>query len=312
MTGIEPLQDAVLIAGPTASGKSAAALELARRLGGVVVNADSMQVYSVLDVVTARPSADDLALAEHRLYGHVHPSAGYSAGHWQRDVGDLIRSGALAGKRAIFTGGTGLYFKALAGGLSDIPETDQAIRDKWRDLLAADGPAGLHRQLTELDPETAAALRPTDGQRIVRALEVLESTGRPIRHWQSLPGVPLIELASVRRIVIDPGRYVTNQRVAGRFAKMVNDGALDEVKALLDLNLDSALPAMRAIGVDELGCYLAGKMTLAGAIDRAIVATRQYAKRQRTWFRNQFGPEWERISTSDEVNWVQLLDEIRL
>lgn len=298
-TGVEPLRNAVLIAGPTASGKSALALELAQRTGGVIINADSMQVYSVLRIVTARPSAEDMAVAEHQLYGHVHPSVSHSVGQWQRDVAGLIASGALSGKRAIFAGGTGLYFKALAGGLSDIPDVDPAVRERWRSRLLAEGPERLHQHLNKLDPETAAGLRPGDGQRIARALEVVESTGSSIRYWQSRPGQPLIDVATAQRIVIDPGRDPTNRRVAVRFETMIDHGALDEVTRLLELRLDPDLPAMRAIGVAELGNFLASKMSRADAVDAAIVATRQYAKRQRTWFRNQFGGEWTRIEGAD-------------
>jgi tRNA dimethylallyltransferase len=305
--GVEPLQNAVLIAGPTASGKSALALDLARRTGGVVVNADSMQVYSLLRIVTARPSDKDMAEAEHLLYGHVHPSVAYSVGHWQRDLGNLIASGALAGRQVIFAGGTGLYFKALTGGLAYIPDVDADVRQKWRALLAAAGPEQLHRTLSELDPDTALDLRPGDGQRIVRALEVWESTGASIRHWQSRPGIGLVDAATAVRIVVDPGREVTNRRVAERFEQMIDNGALEEVEALLGLGLDPALPAMRAIGVPELGAYLRDESTRIEAIKAATIATRQYAKRQRTWFRHQFGADWIRISGADPAETASLL-----
>lgn len=264
-----------------------------------------MQVYSILRVVTARPSDDEMVQAEHRLYGHTHPSASYSVGLWQRDVSELIASGELDGKLPIFTGGTGLYFKALTGGLSDIPDIDPGVRDKWRGLLLSDGPEILHRHLVALDPQAAAELRPGDGQRIVRALEVLESSGSSIRHWQNRPGRSLVDLSTVQRIVVDPGRDLTNRRVAMRFERMVDHGALGEVKTLLDLHLDSELPAMRAIGVSELRAFLRGDLSRAEAINAAIVSTRQYAKRQRTWFRNQFGAEWVRIQDQNSPEIVQ-------
>nr|WP_265518081.1 tRNA (adenosine(37)-N6)-dimethylallyltransferase MiaA [Nitratireductor luteus] len=289
------LKNATLIAGPTASGKSAYALDLAQQTGGVVVNADSMQVYSVLSVVTARPQAEDMAAAPHHLYGHVHPSAPYSTGAWLRDVASLERSGVLAGKPAIFVGGTGLYFRALTEGLAPMPEIPDPVRKAWRKRLEMEGAETLHRLLTERDPQSASRIEPADGQRIVRALEVSETSGETIGAWQARKGQPLVDVASARQTVLEPNRSVLHNRIALRFEKMIGAGALQEVRALLSLGLPPSMPAMKAIGVRELGSYLAGELELSLAVEQAVAATRQYAKRQSTWFRHQLGERWERV-----------------
>ena len=298
-----PLRGAVLIAGPTASGKSALALEIAQLTGGVIVNADSMQVYDVLRVLTARPEAEDLRPAPHHLYGHVHPSVPYSTGEWTRDVERLAASGHLEGRRAIFVGGTGLYFRALLGGLSAMPDIPPAIRESWRDRLSRGGPAELHAILAKRDPQTASGLRPTDGQRIARALEVLDASGRSIRHWQTQSSAPLVDPASATCLVIDIDRALLHRRIDERVERMVEQGAVDEVRRVRSLGLDPALPAMKAIGVPEFGAFLDGTSTLEEAVSKVQAATRQYAKRQLTWFRNQLGPEWTRHSASAPVNW---------
>lgn len=294
-----PLKNAILIAGPTASGKSAHALRLAERVGGVIVNADSMQVYSILRVLTARPDADETRRVPHLLYGHIHPGDSYSTGQWLRDVEDLREAGAFEGRRPIFVGGTGLYFRALTEGLSVMPEVAPEIRERWRRRLALDGVEELHRALERDDPAAAAKLRPGDGQRILRALEVLEASGRSILDWQAEAGTPLVDAESADRVVIAPDRALLVARIEKRFDRMVEDGALDEVRALAALKLDPALPAMKAIGVRELMEAEEGSLSLDEAIERAKIATRQYAKRQATWFRNQFGPEWRRVDPAD-------------
>ena len=299
--GSAPLQNAVLIAGPTASGKSALALDIAARTGGVIVNADSMQVYSVLRVLTARPGDDDLARHPHLLYGHVHPSVAYSTGAWLREVAGLIQSGALEGQRPIFVGGTGLYFRALLGGLSDMPEIPPHIRDRWRYKLMEEGPHRLHRLLLREDPEVGLRLKPSDGQRIVRALEVLETSGKSIAAWQAETGTPLVDVASARRYVLEPERAVLHSRIEARFDGMMAAGAGHEVARIVALGLDPALPAMKAIGVPDLSDALAGRLSVAEAITRAKAATRQYAKRQSTWFRNQFADEWRRITSAEQL-----------
>lgn len=292
------MRDAVLIAGPTASGKSALALAVARRTGGVIVNADSMQVYGVLDLLTARPDAAALASAPHRLYGHVPPACAYSTGRWLADVAALVEAGAFAGRRAIFVGGTGLYFRALTEGLAPMPDIPAALRARLRRRLAAEGSAALHRVLATRDPETAARLQPGDGQRIVRALEVLEASGRPIGAWQAARSAPLVDLSQASALVIEPDRAALAAAIGRRFDAMLEAGALEEVAALRALALDPALPAMKAIGVRELSAVLDGQRTLAEAAARAKAATRQYAKRQATWFRHQLGPAWRRCRSA--------------
>ncbi|KAB2699610.1 tRNA (adenosine(37)-N6)-dimethylallyltransferase MiaA [Ochrobactrum sp. Kaboul] len=297
----EAIKDAILIAGPTASGKSALAVHMARETGGFIVNTDSMQVYDVLDLLTARPGADDLASAEHHLYGHVAPSVSYSTGKWFADVAALLAQPELTGRTPIFVGGTGLYFRALLGGLSQMPEVSPDVRNHWRARMEAEGAEALHRALSERDPQMAATLQPTDSQRIVRALEVIESTGKSLSEWQQTKGHVLVDDQSARKVVLLPERGWLSERIARRFALMWNNGAIDEVKALLALQLDPALPAMKAIGVREISAFLEGTMSEDEAIERSVIATRQYAKRQSTWFRNQLDKSWNFLSNSDEA-----------
>ncbi|MFC3323986.1 tRNA (adenosine(37)-N6)-dimethylallyltransferase MiaA [Mesorhizobium cantuariense] len=303
------VKNAILIAGPTASGKSALALDLAGRKGGVIVNTDSMQGYSVLDVLTARPEAADLARAPHFLYGHVHPATAYSTGAWLRDVMKLIDGGTLSGRPdgtlserpVIFVGGTGLYFRALAEGISEMPDIPQRVRDRWRYELKEQGAVKLHSLLLREDSAAAMMLKPTDSQRIVRALEVLDASGRSIREWQAERGQPLIDRESARFFVIEPDRAALVGRIEKRFDQMLDKGALDEVKRLSALGLDPELPAMKAIGVRELQAAMAGEIGFPEAIERAKIATRQYSKRQTTWFRHQLGPEWQRVRPGDDL-----------
>ena len=285
----------ILIAGPTASGKSALALRLADETGGVIVNTDSMQVYDVLNLLTARPGPDDLKAAPHYLYGHVSPSIAYSTGRWLADAEEVLNGAELTEKTMIFVGGTGLYFRALLGGLSAMPDIPADIRAHWRQQDAERGSGELHAILAERDPLAASTLRPTDSQRIVRALEVIDTSGRSIVEWQKATGRPLIDAGAARKIVIEPDRKWLGARIASRFETMMKTGALDEVKALLSLGLSSELPAMRAIGVRESAEVLADRLDPEEAAELATIATRQYAKRQMTWFRNQLGDDWERL-----------------
>ncbi|WP_292153443.1 tRNA (adenosine(37)-N6)-dimethylallyltransferase MiaA, partial [Mesorhizobium sp.] len=294
------VKNAILIAGPTASGKSALALDVAERKGGVIVNTDSMQGYSVLDVLTARPSAAETARVPHYLYGHVHPSTAYSTGAWLRDVTGLIAEGIFSGRPAVFVGGTGLYFRALAEGISDMPDIPPSVRERWRYELKEQGAERLHRVLMHQDSAVAMQLRPTDGQRIVRALEVLDASGRSILEWQAARGQPLIDRDSARFLVIEPDRGELVARIRARFDQMLDKGALDEVRQLMALDLDPNLPAMKAIGVRELQAAMAGHMGFPQAIERAKIATRQYAKRQTTWFKHQLGPEWQRLRPGEK------------
>ena len=289
------IENAILIAGPTASGKSRLALELAQKTKGVIVNADSMQVYDVLNALTARPSASDLGRAPHLLYGHVDPAVAYSTGAWLRDVQRLSQKGAFANRRPIFVGGTGLYFRALVNGLSRMPDIPPDIRDRWRYRLNEEGAPRLHRTLMQVDPAVAMRLQAGDGQRIVRALEVLEASGRSILEWQAATSIPMIDARSATLKIVDIDRQILSQRIGERLRTMIASGALDEVRALHRRRLDPALPAMRAIGVSDLVSVIEGALPLEQALERIAALTRQYAKRQATWFRHQLGPEWQRI-----------------
>jgi tRNA dimethylallyltransferase len=282
--------DIILIAGPTASGKSALALQLAEKLGGAVVNADSMQVYRDLHIVTSRPSAGDEARAPHLLYGHVDAAEPYSAGRYRSDVEKLLSE--RAGRPLIFTGGTGLYFEALLKGLSTTPKIKDEVRAYWRSR-ERDAPA-LYAELAERDPEMAVRLRPSDPQRILRALEVIDSTGISLARWQESEGSPLIAPAGTARFVLTLDRAELRQRIAERFERMVEKGALEEIRALEGRNLPLSVPAMKAIGVVPLMAFLRGERARGEAIAQAITHTRQYAKRQETWFRNRLA-DWAHL-----------------
>lgn len=288
------LTNVTLIAGPTASGKSALAIDIAQRNNGVIINTDSMQVYDVLSVLTARPSADELRQAPHLLYGHKAPSDQYSTGHWLKDVSQILRD-LDHHQHAVFVGGTGLYFRALMGGLSPMPEIDAVAREHWRAELQEKGAEDLHRILQSSDPEAAKTLNPSDGQRIARALEVLQTSGKSILHWQTQRGPQLIDPNEATKIVLGPDRADLRKRIDSRFDQMIELGAFEEVKSLLALELPNSMPAMKAIGVQQLSAFLDGDLALEEAIERSKIATRQYAKRQMTWFRNQLDENWRRM-----------------
>ena len=277
----EPIE-ALIVAGPTCSGKSALALALAERLGGSVINADSMQIYAELRILTARPSPAEEAMVPHLLYG-VRPAAlPGSAAWWLAQAKGAIEAVRASGRLPILCGGTGLYFKALREGLAEVPHPGEAARRQARALLAELGPAGLHARLAEVDPRTAAELRPADSQRVARAWEVWSGTGRGLSDWRAdaSPRHPRRFAA----ILLDPDRSVLRAAIARRTAAMLDAGALDEVRALLALGLDPALPAMRAHGVPELGGFLCGQLSLPEATTRMSLVTGQYTKRQATWF----------------------------
>ena len=290
----------MLIAGPTASGKSALALRIAEEAGrrgrqAIVVNADAMQVYDALRLLTARPTPEDESRAPHRLYGLVPAATRYSVGAWLRDVRPVVERAWTAGDLPILVGGTGLYFKALTEGLVSTPDVPQAIRDVWLHRLAAQGPAPLHAHLAALDPVGAKAVRPEDPSRIVRALEVLEATGRPLRAWRAESGQrSVVGGEDALRIVMEMDRDELYARIDERVERMVQAGALDEVEALLGQEVDPGLPAMKAIGVREFAAVLRGEAALPDAVESAKRETRRYAKRQMTWFRNQM-PDWPRL-----------------
>ncbi|WP_438975182.1 tRNA (adenosine(37)-N6)-dimethylallyltransferase MiaA [Roseicyclus sp.] len=279
-----PADRPVLIAGPTASGKSALALRIAQAQGGIIVNADALQVYKNWCVLTARPDAADLAAAPHRLYGHVAWDAAYSVGHWLREVAAL-----MAGPRLIIVGGTGLYFRALTEGLADIPATPAAIRTK-ADALS------LTEMIATLDPATAKGIDLNNRARVQRAWEVLQATGRGLAAWQADTPAPLLPLASCTALRMDAPVEWLNTRIARRFDMMLDRGALAEAEANWP-RWNPNLPAMKAIGAQELISHLHGELTLAQARDAAIIASRQYAKRQRTWFRARMG-DWRGIDPS--------------
>lgn len=279
--------DAILIAGPTASGKSALALDVAARTGGVVVNADSMQVYRDLRILTARPSADEERRAPHRLYGHQDAGAAYSVGHWISDVDHVLAECREAGRLPIVVGGTGLYFKALLDGMSHIPPIPETVRARWRLRLRDRGARALHAELRRLDPASAEGISETDSQRLVRALEVFDATARPLAAWQADGGDPLVEASRARRVFLDPGRDWLYDRINRRLDAMVANGALAEVATLKARGLPPDLPAMRAHGVPHLFRHLDGKIDLAAALEKSKTDIRRYAKRQKTWFRHQ-------------------------
>ena len=279
--------DAVLIAGPTASGKSAAALALAEQIGGVIVNADSMQVYRDLRVITARPTPEEEARVPHRLYGHVDAAENYSVGRWCRDVGAALDEIATEGRVPILVGGTGLYFKVLTSGLAAVPPIPPEIRSQVRGRLASEGAAALHGELTSVDPATAQRLMVNDRSRIARALEVVLATGRSLNDWHR-EGMPaLVDPARAAKIFLTCERKQLVARIETRFAAMLAAGALDEVRALAARQIDPLLPAMKAHGVPWLIRHLQGEISLDEAAAGAVMDTRRYAKRQLTWFRNQ-------------------------
>jgi len=277
--------DAVLIAGPTASGKSAQALALAEEIGGVVINADSMQVYREAPILTAQPSEADKARAPHLLYGHVIAREVYSVGSWRADAVDALAKAQAMGRVPVFVGGTGLYFMALTEGLADVPATPPEIRDAARALLDDIGVEALHAKLTDRDPLTASRLRPSDPQRVLRAFEVFEATGRPLAEWQSAPAEPVLKDKKVAAFVLDPPRPELRARIARRFEAMLDQGGLEEARKLE--GLDPALPAAKLLGLRPLQALAAGTLTREEALDAAITGTRQFAKRQMTWFRHR-------------------------
>ncbi|MCO6185709.1 tRNA (adenosine(37)-N6)-dimethylallyltransferase MiaA [Rhizobium sp. L1K21] len=287
--------DAILITGPTASGKSALALEWAKRVDGIVINADSMQVYDTLRVLTARPSEDEMAGIEHRLYGHVPAAETYSTGAWLRAAQAEMKRCRDLGKMPVFVGGTGLYFKALTGGLSDMPKVPDEIRNRLRQRLTDKGAEALHAELSTRDAGGAERIRANDGQRIVRALEVLEASGKPISFFQNKTGEVVVDPARARKFVVLPERAYLHSRIDKRFAMMMDEGAVEEVDALLRLSPPADAPVMKAIGVMQIAAMLKGQMGRDEVIEKSSAATRQYAKRQMTWFRNQMDETWERL-----------------
>jgi tRNA dimethylallyltransferase len=290
---------AILIAGPTASGKSALALRLALTSGGAIINADSMQVYRDLRVLTARPDPTDEAKAPHYLYGHIDGAVNYSAGLWLADVSQVLEVTRREGRLPVFVGGTGLYFKSLTLGLSSIPRVPEEIRAKIRAQAAGVPPAELHARLMHCDPASAARLRPTDPQRILRALEVFEATGTSLVSFHTTRAAPLLDAQNVFAVFLAPEREALKARIDRRFDAMLQAGALQEVAALRERRLDPALPVMRAHGVPHLIAHLNDEISLAEAARLAKLDTARYAKRQLTFARHQLASfQW---ATAEEA-----------
>ena len=283
-----------LLAGPTASGKSALALDIAARTGAVIVNADSQQLYADLRILSARPSDEDEALADHRLYGVADAAEAWSVGRWSRAVLPLLTELTDAGRPVLLVGGTGLYFTALTKGLADIPDIPTETRDAVEAAFDAEGETVLRRRLSALDPQAARRIESGDRQRLIRAMAVAEHTGRALSDWTA-DTTPLLPPGSWTGTVIEPERETLYANCDRRVSLMIEQGALDEVRALVARGLDPALPAMKAVGVRELAAHLNGALSLPEAIDAARQSTRNYAKRQLTWFRNQT-PGWVRVS----------------
>jgi tRNA dimethylallyltransferase len=289
----------ILIAGPTASGKSAAALRIAEQTGGVIINADALQVYRDLAVITARPTADDEKRVVHRLYGQVDAAEVHSVGAWLRDVIRLMNErfeGPL-----IFCGGTGLYFEALTRGLAEVPPVPDDVTSALRSELAEIGFVAMLGRLAAIDPIGANAIKPGDAQRLLRALAVVLATGKPLSEWQSQTTDPLLRLPSAETLAIAilPETVLTAASIEKRLTRMIGAGALEEIAALKARDLPADRPCQRAIGVAEFGSFLDGDASMDDAMARANAATRQYAKRQRTWLRNRMGDPWVKLATPE-------------
>ncbi|WP_291849179.1 tRNA (adenosine(37)-N6)-dimethylallyltransferase MiaA [Bradyrhizobium sp.] len=294
---------AVLIAGPTASGKSALALDLAQQAGGVVINTDSMQVYRDLRVITARPTPAEEAAVPHRLYGHVDASVNFSAGAWVTDAGKALSEARAERRLPIFIGGSGLYFKTLTRGLSAVPPIPPEVRDAVRARMERDGVEALHAELARRDPVSAERLKPRDRTRIARALEVVEATGRALPDWHRDGLPPLLPPGEFSALFLAPERDQLYARIDARFDAMLDAGALEEVAALATRKLDPLLPAMKAHGVPALIRHLRGEITRDQAAEIGRADTRHYAKRQFTWFRHQL-PEFEWVAPEAAREWL--------
>jgi tRNA dimethylallyltransferase len=290
----------ILIAGPTASGKSALALALAGKLGGTIVNADSMQVYRDLRIITARPVPEEERRAPHRLYGQIDAAENYSVGRWCGEAAAVLAESTAQSRMAILVGGTGLYFNALTRGLAAVPPIPAEIRDTVRARLVSEGAAALHAELVVRDPAAAARLPPGDRARVTRALEVVLATGRSILDWHDDNKPASVDLAGAAKVFLTPEREELSRAIDARFDAMMAAGALEEVRALAARNLNPSLPAMKAHGVPWLIRHLKGEVTLAEAVEHAKLETRQYTKRQATWFRNQL-PDFAWVAPDDAL-----------
>lgn len=291
MSSLPPI---TLIAGPTASGKSRLALETAARTGAVIINADSQQLYADLRILSARPTAADEQFVPHALYGVADAAEAWSVGRWTRAVTPLLDQLRADGRAALIVGGTGLYFTALTRGLAEIPDVPIEARDAAMALYDLEGEASFRRQLIERDPVAAASIEVGDRQRLTRAWGVAQSTGRSLSEWQATT-TPVLAPGTYGRLLVEPDRTALYENCDQRVRAMIESGALDEVSALVARQLDPALPAMKAVGVRELSACLRGESSLETAAAATQQATRNYAKRQLTWFRNQTA-DWPRVS----------------
>jgi tRNA dimethylallyltransferase len=298
------MSNAVLIAGPTASGKSALALALAQKAGGVIINADSMQVYRDLKVITARPTPEEAAIVPHRLYGHVDAAVNFSSGAWVAEAAAVLAEVRAQRRLPIFVGGSGLYFKALTRGLSAVPPIPTEMREAVRARLERDGVEALHAELARRDPAAAERLKPRDRTRIARALEVVEATGRSLSDWHRDGLPPLLPAGTFTALFLEPDREQLYARIDARFEAMLKTGALEEVARLAARKLDPLLPAMKAHGVPALIAHLNGEITLEEAATVGSADTRHYAKRQFTWFRHQL-PEFEWVRLDAAGEWLE-------
>lgn len=301
----------LVIAGPTASGKSGLALRVAEELGGVVINADSMQVYSDLRVLTARPSAADEARVPHVLYGYLDGATACTAAAWATQAADAIKTARDNNQVPIVVGGTGLYLKALIEGLSDIPEVPLEVRQAARRLRLEQGNEALHESLKEKDPEGALRLKPKDRQRVLRAWEVVEATGTPLHVWQQKSQPKSLVDGPFHTILFQPEREALYAACNARFETMLEAGALDEVEALLARDLDPALPVMKALGVPDLAAFLKGECSREEAVTKAQQHTRNYAKRQTTWFKGQFNAQETLSAQYSESIFNEIFPKIR-
>lgn len=306
-----PAADTVfVVCGPTASGKSGLALALARRIGGTVINADSMQVYRGLEILTAQPTAAERAEVPHALYGILDPADPCSAGRWRELALAAIAAAREAGRTAILCGGSGLYLRALMQGIAPVPAIADSVRVAVRARFAEIGPAAFHAELARRDPETAASVRPSDPLRLMRAMEVLEATGLPLARWRALPAQALPGALRFRTMLLDPPRAALYAAIEARFDRMIEAGALDEARALAARGLDPALPAMKALGVMDLARAAAGEIAMEQAVSRAKTASRNYAKRQETWFSRQIIADFSYNEKFSESLFEKILSEI--
>jgi len=290
-----PNYSSILISGPTASGKSKLALDIAEKIGGVVINADSMQIYNTISLITARPSNKDMDTIPHFLYGYIDPKIRYSVGEWISDIEPLINFLIRINKIPVIVGGTGLYFAGLFGEISEIPEISAKTRLKWEEIKEHKGTQALFDKLKELDPKSAATINSTDTTRIIRALEVFDDTGKSIRDWQLSPGKPIINKSMSKMIYLCPPRNVNDDNIIKRTSEIIgNDQLYEEIKLLSSKKISDSYPIMKAIGVKDTIAYLEDEISIEILNDRIITDTKRYVKRQLTWARKKM-MDWEWI-----------------